>query len=94
MNIPPTAVTSDPSNKRQPRRVNIGPVDSGHPGFDQDLRTYLAAQGFAASTPNAKDWTKEFADEIAADLAMEACFAQIGRLVGVHAPQLPNVSLL
>lgn len=94
MNIPLTAVMPNPMNKRQPRRVNVGPVDSGHPGFDEDLRSYLAAQGFASSSSNGKDWTKEFADEIAADVAIEACFAQIGRLVGLHAPQLPNVSLL
>ena len=75
------------------KRVTIGPVDSKHAGFDDELRAFLLGKGFTADSTGIQ-WTKEFDGAIAAEAAVEAVYAQIGRLVEKHAPQLPQVSLL
>jgi len=85
--------TTQPKSQSGPKRVTIGPVDSKHPGFDQDLQQYLLQQGFV-SEPGGQEWRKDCENAIAADVAIQATFAQIGRLVSKHAPQLPNVTLL
>lgn len=66
------------------KRVTIGPIDSKHPRFDADLQGYLAEHGFKRS-PDGRERSKEHESTIAADAAIEAVYAHIGRLVGKHA---------